>query len=211
MILNKKEPINIASLITSLITLVLGIILLLYGNDEVYKLIGYIVSGILIIAGIIRIIIEKFTSKKTGTTEIGTIITSVLLIAFGILIAVFPKSIMITISICIGALMTFAGIQRLVLGIAVRHFDNKGSKFFIIESCLIILVGILILSQQLPSLIGLFLIIYAVSELAGYVYYKSQNKDYSEVLNQKITKEMIETEAKDAIIEEENNDEEEDK
>jgi hypothetical protein len=53
------------------------------------------------------------------------------------------------------------------------------------------------------------MVIYAISELAGYVYYKSQNKDYSEVLNKKITKEMIETEAKDAIIDEDNQDKKE--
>ena len=209
MILNKKEPINVASLIVSLVTLVLGIILIFNGNDEVYKLIGYIVSGILIVAGIIRLLIARHTSKKTGSTEIGTIITSVLLIVLGILIAVFPKSIMITFSLCVGALMAFAGVRRLVLGIAVRKVDQKGSKFFIIESILIILVGVLILSQQLFSLIGIFLVVYAVSELVGYVYYKSQNKDYSEVLlNKEITREMIETEAKEAIIEDEKEDEE---
>ena len=71
-----------------------------------------------------------------------------------------------------------------------------------IESSLIIILGLLILSQKLFSLLGLFLIIYSISELAGYIYYKSQDKDYSDVLNKKITKEMKESESKDAIIEE---------
>ena len=62
---------------------------------------------------------------------------------------------------------------------------------------------LIILTQRFINLLGAFLIIYAISELIGYIYYTSQNKDYSEVLNKKVTKEMKESEAKDAIIDEE--------
>ena len=109
---------------------------------------------------------------------------------------------MITFSLCVGAIVIFSGIQRLVLGIAVNKVDRNGSIFYIVESILIILLGIIILTQRFINLLGAFLIIYAISELIGYIYYTSQNKDYSEVLNKKVTKEMKESEAKDAIIDE---------
>jgi uncharacterized membrane protein HdeD (DUF308 family) len=97
----------------------------------------------------------------------------------------------------------FNGIQRLILGFAVNKIDRNGSLFYIIESALIIVLGIIILTQKFTNLLGAFLIVYSISELAGYIYYTTQNKDYSEVLNKKITKEMKESEAKEAIIDEE--------
>ena len=200
--MNRNEPINSSSLIISMITLIVGFILLLYGNNKVYDIIGYVVSGILMVTAIIRFVLAYISSKKNQEIEIGAIVLSVILFGLGLFIVFRPGLVMTIISICIGAIITFLGIQRLILGLTVRNVDSNGSKFYIIESILMIILGIIILSQQLLNLLGLFLIIYAVSELSGYIYYKSQNKDYSEVLNKKVTKEMKEKEATDAIIEE---------
>jgi len=70
-------------------------------------------------------------------------------------------------------------------------------------------LGIVIITQKFTNLLGLFLIIYAISELVGYLFYVVQDKDYSEVLNKKVTKEMKESKAVDAIIEEDTKKEEE--
>ncbi len=200
--MNKKEPINKSSLIISIITLILGIILCFNDSGNIFTLIGYFVSGLLIVSGIIKLIMAMVANKKRQDSDYGSIFISILLIALGGSIAIFPKSIMITFSLCVGAIVIFIGIQRLVLGIAVNKIDRNGSVFYIIESILIILLGIIILTQRFINLLGAFLIIYAISELVGYIYYTSQNKDYSEVLNKKVTKEMKESEAKDAIIDE---------
>ena len=200
--MNRNEPINSTSLIISMITLIVGFILVIYGNNKVYDIIGYVVSGILMVTALIRFFIAYRTSKKTNDLEIGAILFSVILFCVGVFVAFRPALVMTLISICIGALITFFGVQRLILGLTVKKIDEQGSKFFVIESILMIALGVVILSQQLLSLLGLFLIAYSIFELSGYIYYKSQNKDYSEVLNKKVTKEMIESEAKDAIIDE---------
>ena len=72
-----------------------------------------------------------------------------------------------------------------------------------------IVLGILIITTKFINLLGIFMIIYAISEIVGYVYYTSQNKDYSEVLNKKVPKEIKEKEAKEAVIVEEEKKEEE--
>ena len=99
-------------------------------------------------------------------------------------------------------MILFNGINRLILGLAVRTVDKEGSKIFTIVSVLMIVLGILILTGKFFNLIGIFLIVYAISEIFGYIYYISQKKDYSEVLNKEVPKEMKEKEAKDAVIEE---------
>ena len=203
----KKEP-NMASLMISIVTLIIGIVLCFNDSSGIFSIIGYIVSGILILSGIIKFIITHITNKRTNDIDFSGIITSLTLVAIGILVYIFPKSIMITISLCVGAIIVFSGIQRLILGIVVKKIDSKGSLFYIVESLLIIILGIVILTQKFTNLLGLFLIIYAISELVGYLFYVVQDKDYSEVLNKKVTKEMKESKAVDAIIEEDTKEEE---
>lgn len=204
MISKKKEPINSSSLIISIVTLVLGIILCFNGSDGIFKIVGYLTSGILIISGIIKFFMTTHTSKKTQTSlDFSDLITSIFLVAMGIVLAIFPKIIMVTFSILIGVVVIVNGIKRLILGIAVNKVDKNGSLIYIIQSVLVIILGILILTQKFIDILGLFMIIYAIFELAGYIYYTAFNKDYSEVLNKKITKEMKESEAKEAVIDEE--------
>ena len=52
--MNKKEPINKSSLMISIITLILGIILCFNDSGNIFTLIGYFVSGLLLVGGIIN-------------------------------------------------------------------------------------------------------------------------------------------------------------
>ncbi len=200
--MNKKEPINIMSLVFSIVTLIIGIVLCINGHDGIFKLIGYFISGLLILFGLVRFIISVVGYKKNNMMIYSDLFSGIVLVAIGAVIAIFPKSIMITFSLCIGAFVIFGGIQRLILGVAINKIDHNGSLFFVSEAIVTILLGIIILTQRFINLLGFFLIIYSISELMGYIYYTTQNKDYSSVLNKKVTKEMKESKSKDAIIEE---------
>ena len=123
--MNKKEPINKSSLMISIITLILGIVLCFNDSGNLFALIGYFVSGILIVSGLIKLIIAIVANKRKQDSDYGNIFISILLLALGASIAIFPKSIMITFSLCVGAIVIFSGIQRLVLGIAVNYFNTK--------------------------------------------------------------------------------------
>lgn len=198
--MSKKEPVSVVSLGISLVALIIGI-LLCFNGETIYKIIGYGVSGVLILTGGIKFLAYLF-GKNNGTT-FSDCISSVLYIGLGILIFCFPTAIPTTISIVLGALVLFSGVNRLILGLAVRSIDEKGSKLFLIVSVLMILLGIVIITQSFLNLLGLFIIIYSVSEICGYIYYTTQNKDYSEVLNKKVPQDIKEKEATDAVIEEE--------
>ncbi len=197
--MSKKEPVSGVSLAISLVALVVGILLCFYG-ETIYKIIGYGVSGVLILTGAVKLI-AYMTGK--GRYPFSDCISAVLYIGLGILIFCFPTAIPTTISIVLGMLVLFSGINRLILGLAVRSIDEKGSKLFLVVSVLMILLGIVIITQSFLNLLGLFIIVYAVSEIFGYIYYTTQNPDYSEVLNKKVPQEIKEKEATDAVIEEE--------
>ena len=199
--MEKKEPINISNLLSAVACLVIGIVLFL--NDNILDIVGYIISVCLGLFGIVKLLILLKRRKKEVDIDFGEYMTVFLAIVFAIIIAIFPKSISITISLVLGTLAIIIGVNRLILGLAVRKIDDKGSKLFVIESAIMIILGILIITNKFLNLLGLFLIIYAISELFSYIYYKAQNKDYSEVLNKKVSKEIKESKAIEAVIEEE--------
>lgn len=197
----KREPINFTSLIISLVALVLGILLLFNGDDAFFNVLRYIVSGSLLVSGIFKLLVYVIQKKKYNV-PLSDCVSAIILIGLAIFVFVCSDIIKLTIQISVGALILFNGINRLILGIAVRKVDGEGAKVFTGVSILMIILGILILTGKFFSLIGIFLILYAISEIGGYIYYTSQKKDYSEVLNKEVPKEMKEKEAKDAVIEE---------
>ncbi len=199
--MTKRDPINISSLIFSLVALVIGVVFCIY-QESVFDVIGYFVSGILIFSGVVKAFLYLFGRRRGGYT-IGDFLVGIFFIASGILIACFPSFIPTTISLVLGICILFNGINRLILCLALRRVQDSGFTIFLVESILMILVGIIVMTKLLLPFIGVFMIIYAISELVGYIYYVSQSKDYSEVLNKKVPKEVKEKEAKEAVIEEE--------
>ena len=197
----KKEPINFASLIISLVALILGILLLFNGDDAFFNVLRYIVSGSLLVSGIFKLLVYVIQKKKYNV-PLSDCVSAIVLMGLAIFVFVCSDIIKLTIQISVGALILFNGINRLILGIAVRKVDGEGAKVFTGVSILMIILGILILTGKFFSLIGIFLILYAISEIGGYIYYTSQKKDYSEVLNKEVPKEMKEKESKEAVIEE---------
>lgn len=197
----KKEPINIVSLIVSLAALVLGILLLFNGDEAFFNLLRYIISSVLALSGVIKLCTYLIQRRKYNVLFTDCM-SAICLLGLAIFVFVFSDIIKLTIQVAVGALILFNGINRLILGLAVRTVDKDGSKVFTGVSILMIVLGILILTGKFFNLIGIFLIVYAVSEIFGYIYYISQKKDYSEVLNKEVPKEMKEKEAKEAIIEE---------
>ena len=198
--MKKSEPINLTSLLSAVACLVIGIILFL--NDNILDIVGYIISICLGLFGLVKLLIILRRRKKEVEIDFGEYMTIFLAFVFAIIIAIFPKAISITISIVLGTLAIILGVNRLILGMAVRKIDDRGSKIFVIDSIIMVVLGILIITNKFLGLLGLFMIVYAICELFSYIYYKVENKDYSEVLNKKVSKDIKESKAIEAVIEE---------
>ena len=137
MVSKKKEPINVSSLIISMATLILGFLLLFNGDENLFNVLSYIISGVLLISGLIKFI-SYFVQKKNYNVPFSDCMSAIFLIALGIFVFMFSDIIKITIQVAIGALVLFNGINRLILGLAVRSFDKEGSKVFTGVSILMI-------------------------------------------------------------------------
>lgn len=208
-----KEKISIANLLNSILLLVLGIILLTK-SEAVISIIAWIFGGILLLFGLTKIL--SYFKVRKGTNEYMmdvNLLLGLLLISLGCVLIFIPGIVDVSIRVICGGWILIAGINRLLLGIAVRLVDEKGSKLYIITALLMILIGILVLTN-LFNIIGIYIIIYAVFDIIGYIYSittgkkiindKSIKKEKSSKVtkkeNKKIKKSVKERPAVDADI-----------
>ena len=198
--MKKKEPINAINLGSAIAGLVIGIILFL--NEGLLTTISYILSVILLCYGLFKSFFALRRKKKGLDYDASDIFTGFIAIVFAIIIAIFANEFVITVlSIVLGTLALIFGVNRLIFGFNVRRIDNKGSYLFIGESLLVILFGILTIIFK-GKVLGILLIFYSILELVSYIYYKISDKDYEQVYNKKISKEIKESKAIEAIVDE---------
>lgn len=202
-----RKEIGITNLITSLVMLIIGIVLVTK-PEMLIGTVSWIIGCLLILAGIIKSIM----SYRNNTLDAFSLYLSIIIIIFGILLISFPTIIDVMIKLVFGCWILVAGIQRLIMALAIKSVDNKGSNTFLISSIIMVLIGILVLIN-FYNLIGILLIVYSVMEIIDYIYYCVRNKDYSKVFtketvyskpkkNKKISKALKNKKSIEAEIEE---------
>lgn len=211
----EKDKLSVANLLNSVLLLILGIILLTK-SESVIKIIAWVFGGILVLFGIIKIF-NYFKNRKDNTEYYMDLdlLLGLLIIALGCVLIFIPGIVDTSIRVICGGWIIIAGINRLLLGITIRPVDSKGSKLYIITALLMILFGIFVLSN-LFGIIGVYIIIYAVFDIAGYIYSvttnnkveveketnKSAKKSTKKKKTKTVKKSVKEKEAIDAKIEE---------
>lgn len=165
---------NDTSLVSSILFLIFGIIL--FTNPSgILNFISYIVGGILIIIGIFNILSYRKILKKLNIDQKYKLILGVILIIFGLFIILFSSLIEMTIRLICGGWILYSGIIRLI-----ETLNNKENKVSFISrlivSILLIICGfyVAIETNLIFSTIGLFIIIYAILEIIGFIFYKKK-------------------------------------
>lgn len=211
----KNEKLSVANLLNSVLLLVLGIILLT-NSSSVITIIAWVFGGILVLFGLVRIF--NYFKNRKGNSEYYMdldLLLGLLIFSLGCVLIFVPNIVDTSIRVICGGWIIIAGINRLLLGISIRPLDPKGSKLYIITSLFMILFGIFVLSN-LFGIIGLYIIIYAVFDIIGYIYNittsnkvdveketsKSANKSTKKKKTKTVKKAVKEKEAIDAKIEE---------
>ncbi len=165
---------NDTSLVSSILFLIFGIIL--FTNPSgILNFISYIVGGILIIIGIFNILSYRKTLKKLNIDQKYKLISGVILIIFGLFVILFSSLIEMTIRLICGGWILYSGIIRLIE--TLNNRENKISFISrLIVSILLIICGfyVAIETNLIFSTIGLFIIIYAILEIIGFIFYKKK-------------------------------------
>lgn len=165
---------NDTSLISSILFLIFGIIL--FTNPSgILNFISYIVGGILIIIGIFNILSYRRTLKKLNIEQKYKLVIGVILIIFGLFVMFFSSLIEMTFRLICGGWIIYTGIIRLIQTLNIKENKIQFISHLIIAILLIICGFYVALETNLIfSTIGLFIILYAVLEIIGFIFYKKK-------------------------------------
>ena len=183
-----KKELNLANVLISLIMLTVGVILVI-NSAAIINMMSWFIGIVIILISIIRII-YLFNDKILNTT-------------------------MLAINILFGSWILFAGVKRLILAVAVSRIDKQSYKTFLVSSLIIITLGVFVLIN-FYNLVGVFLIIYSLTEIVNYIYFLINKNKYSSLFDKEeqdndnkrvkkkklIAKEIKDKKAIDADIEE---------
>ena len=205
-----KKELNLANVLISLIMLAVGVILVI-NSEAMINMMSWFIGIVIILISIIRII-YLFNDKILNTTMLAV---NILLMIFGVVLISFPSIVDIAIKVVFGSWILFAGVKRLILAIAVSRIDRQSYKTFLISALLMLALGVLVLIN-LYNLVGVFLIIYSLTEIVNYIYFLINRNKYGNLFDkeeydnenkrvkkkQLITKEIKDKKAIEADIEE---------
>ncbi len=205
-----KKELNLANVLISLIMLAVGVILVI-NSEAMINMMSWFIGIVIILISIIRII-YLFNDKILNTTMLAV---NILLMIFGVVLISFPSIVDIAIKVVFGSWILFAGVKRLILAIAVSRVDKQSYKTFLISALIMLALGVLVLIN-LYNLVGVFLIIYSLTEIVNYIYFLINRNKYGNLFDkeeydnenkrvkkkQLITKEIKDKKAIEADIEE---------
>ena len=166
-----------SSLISSIIFVIIGAIL--FSNaDRVIEIISIAIGLILATTGIISLVIYYFKLKKNNHSETGSLTLGIITIILAIIFIFFSSLVEQFIRFIIGGWILFSGIIRLINALS----SGKRNTTFIpllIVSALLILVGIytIVVGDVILSTIGLIMMIYAVIEIIGFIFYSKDKEE----------------------------------
>ncbi|MBQ4031410.1 MAG: DUF308 domain-containing protein [Bacilli bacterium] len=169
-----------SSLVSSILFFILGAILTAYSErimSTAYRIIG---AGFLVITiGIIVSLIIK--KKRQEPIFLNRVALAIITLILSILFFFFHTVIDETIRFVIGAWILFSGVTRLI---SALRTNNKASKFFAILIVSLIQIGLgfftIIKNGIVLWVVGIILMLYAIIEIIGYVFYSKDNENYDE-------------------------------
>lgn len=176
---------SIASLVSSIIFLILGAIM--YTNpDAVVVIVSRVLGGVIIISGAISCIKNYMDVKRDSDTTSSGMVLGIVAIVIGLVFILLAEVIEWLVRLVIGGWILFSGINRLINALYV---DKKTSKFYVMLGIAILLIGgglYTILEANLAfQAIGIILMIYAGLEIFGYIF---NRKSMTEVTDFKVSK-----------------------
>lgn len=159
---NASNPDNLSK------TLILGLVglVLLLIPGTLNKLIGILIGGALLITGVLSII--KYTKENIAGSNLN-LVSGILYAVLGVIIIIYPYSIINLVTICLGVYLIINGMLKLKLAFTLKNITDKWSGTLVMGIITIVLGLLLIFNPfagiTITKLAGAFLVIVAVFDL----------------------------------------------
>lgn len=198
---------NKISLVSGLVFFILGIIIFL--NPELLvKTISYGLGGLLILIGIYKTVNYYIQDKRLGIVNRNEIAFGITAIILGIVFIFLADAIELLLRFIVGGWLVIAGFNKIV---STFYTTERNSKFYslLVVGIILICIGlyIILISNLALSIIGLFMMLYGITDFISYFVYKNivVNNDLDNLLNDNKDKEEVKESKKnnkdDVVIE----------
>ena len=175
---------NYESIFMSIITIVLGIIMIFF-SENVLNIISYMIGGILVVCGIFKIYYYlKYESKyNIFNYDLSFGILNILL---GILCIVFKSELQSIFRIVIGLIVIYEGILNISLAHKICFVNKRIGLFSILLSILMVIGGSLIILVKgiVVATIGYILIGFALIDIVESIIFNRNVKKIEKYLNE---------------------------
>lgn len=155
------------SIITSLAFTIMGFVIA-YNPNEIFQLISYILGGILIIFGLIKVI-EYFKMKDNNDLYSDEIVYGSIAILLGIVVIVCNGMIETLLRILIGLWIIYSGVMRIDISLKLQkaNIDNKIWVAVLIIALIMLICGTYIIANPgaVMVTIGIIMIIYGIMDI----------------------------------------------
>ena len=161
------------SIFISIVFFVIGFFMFLYPNDIV-KFITYIVGVVFVVYGSLKLYSYYKLKESIGNFQLTLGICSIIL---GIIIMFCNSIIEVVIRFVMGGYILATGMNKLIVGLNSKSYNNKWIGLVVVGSLLIIGGLYMILKSNIVlSTIGLAIMIYSAVDIGSYIMYP-KNKD----------------------------------
>lgn len=159
------KQMSFSSIITSILVGILGLILIInpYGS---LKLVSIFLGGILMLAGIYKLIIY-FINKSQNSMYNSEMITGIITAIIGLIIIIFCKELEAVFRIFIGIIIIYNAIMKINMALQFKNINSSIWMVSLIISIITLIAGIYVLfmPNALIVTIGIILLITAIMDV----------------------------------------------
>lgn len=180
---NMYKRMIIYSLLTALLTIIIGIVLLLLPNAT-NKVVGIIVGIIFLIEGINSV--YKYFHREGAKLYNLNLIFGVLYALLGVVIILYPFTVVEFVTVCLGIYMIINGASKVNYALWLKKGNEESWLITLATGILIAIVGILVIfnpfaSLTLTKLAGAFLIITGILDFMDTILFRNRSKEIMEI------------------------------
>ncbi len=175
--IKNKNYSNISTLISAIIFFIIGSVIFTNPNNTVI-FVAYVLGGSFVIIGLFKIIAYVMAKKKEKETYIKDISIGIIALVCGLIFIIFSNTIELLTRIIMGAWILFNGINLLANSIRLLRSKDNSAKVLLVLAILMIISGLYMILKNnlLFQFIGLFIMIYALMEIIGYICFVGRSK-----------------------------------
>ena len=180
---NVYNKMVIFSIISAIITIIVGIVLLFLPNLS-NKVVG-IITGVIFIIFVITTA-YKYLKRDGAKIYSLNLVFAILYLILGLVIIIFPFSVIEFVTVCLGLFLVVNGATEINYGLWLKRGGSKAWLVTLVAGILLVILGIMIVFNPftafaLTKITGAFLIISGIINLSDAITFKTKAKEIMDI------------------------------